>query len=223
MPIPPPPPPTAPGFVYVNHKANMLVGKPFMHYTDPELLEDRDACRLTLERFNNACRPSAGASSEERGRLFMKIVRPERFMKLQRACNPVGNCGSRVIVNSPFTCEYGYNIHLGHDVVIESGCYMQDACKISIGDRTIVGPNVKFYGLTAPMDPTVRNGSQGLLISGSITIEEDCFIGGNVTILPNRTIRKGSIVGAGTVVSKVRMSVGGGKRIKRRLESVIIR
>jgi carbonic anhydrase/acetyltransferase-like protein (isoleucine patch superfamily) len=36
-----------------------------------------------------------------------------------------------------------------------------------------------------------------------ITIGEDCWIGGNVTILPGVTIGKGSTVGAGSVVTKV--------------------
>lgn len=40
-----------------------------------------------------------------------------------------------------------------------------------------------------------------------ITIGEDCWIGGNVTILPGVTIGKGSTVGAGSVVTKVRWRV----------------
>ena len=43
------------------------------------------------------------------------------------------------------------------------GCHMQDPCEISIGDRTIMGHNVKFYGITPIIDPSVRNGDQGPL------------------------------------------------------------
>lgn len=178
----------------------MLIGKPYRHFTDDQLIDERNDCRASLERFNNACRPSAGASSEERGRLFRAIVQPDRALKPN---DPVGSCGSRVIVEAPFTCEYGYNINIGDDVVIQAGCVVLDPCKITIGSRTIIGPGVKFYGLTMPVDPKVRNGSQGVAYGGTITIEEDCFIGGDVTILPNRTIKRGSIVGAGTIVSKV--------------------
>ena len=35
-----------------------------------------------------------------------------------------------------------------------------------------------------------------------ITIEDDCWIGSNVTILDGVTIGKGSVIGAGTLVTK---------------------
>jgi len=41
---------------------------------------------------------------------------------------------------------------------------------------------------------------------GAIRIGEDCFIGGDVIILPFRKIGKGAVVGAGSVVTKVSSS-----------------
>ena len=43
--------------------------------------------------------------------------------------------------------------------------------------------------------------SQGVQKIG-ITVEDDCWIGSNVTILDGVTIGKGSVVGAGTLVTK---------------------
>ena len=43
--------------------------------------------------------------------------------------------------------------------------------------------------------------SQGVQQKG-ITIEDDCWIGSNVTILDGVTIGKGSVIGAGTLVTK---------------------
>lgn len=40
-------------------------------------------------------------------------------------------------------------------------------------------------------------------MGGTITIGEDCWIAGQVIILPGVTIGKGSTVGAGSVVTKV--------------------
>jgi acetyltransferase-like isoleucine patch superfamily enzyme len=34
-------------------------------------------------------------------------------------------------------------------------------------------------------------------------IEEDCWLGGNVCVLPGVTIGRGAVVGAGSVVTKV--------------------
>ena len=115
----------------------------------------------------------------------------------------MGSVGERTIVESPFTCDYGYNINIGSDVIIERDCVILDPCKISIGDRCIIGPGVKFFGLSAPLNPRERNGNQGVFHGGPIIIEDDCFIGGNAVILANRIIKKGSVVGANTVVRKV--------------------
>lgn len=184
----------------MTEKEKMLTGRPYRHYIDEQLIQERNECRERLEKYNKACLPSALESMEEIGRKLRAVLEPRN----RAHTDPVGTCGSRVIVESPFSCEYGYNINIGDDVVIQAGCTMLDPCKISIGNRTIIGPGVRFFGKTAPMDPKLRNGSQGVVYGGSITIEEDCYIGGNVTILPNRTIRKGSVVGADTIVSKVR-------------------
>lgn len=66
-----------------------------------------------------------------------------------------------------------------------------------------MGPNVSFYSGTHPLDPDLRNGTQGPETGKEITIEEDVWLGGNVTILPGVTVGRGSTVGAGSVVTKV--------------------
>lgn len=38
--------------------------------------------------------------------------------------------------------------------------------------------------------------------SGDVVVEDGCWLGGNVTVLPGVTIKKGCIVGAGAVVTK---------------------
>ena len=195
-------------------KEKMLRGEPFNHFTDNILMHERRQCKAALERYNDAARTYSHISPEERGRLFRAIMEPETRPAYSVGSNtllpvppgPRGSVGQQVVVETPFNCDYGYNIHLGDNVLIEAGCYLQDACEIIIGDRTIVGPNVKFYGLTAEVDANVRKGSQGNLRGGAIKIGEDCFIGGDVTILPFRKIGKGAVVGASSVVTKVSLA-----------------
>lgn len=67
----------------------------------------------------------------------------------------------------------------------------------------MVAPNVSIYSGTHPLDPDVRNGTNGPELGKEVWIEEDCWIGGNVVILPGVRIGKGSTVGAGSVVTKV--------------------
>ncbi|EME83996.1 uncharacterized protein MYCFIDRAFT_101699, partial [Pseudocercospora fijiensis CIRAD86] len=106
------------------------------------------------------------------------------------------------IVENPFNCDYGYNIILGNDVLVQKYCYFQDASKIIIGNRTIIGPNVRFCCMTASIDAEQRSGLRGDFMAGPIKVEEDVFIGADCIILPFRTIGKGAVVGAGSVVTR---------------------
>jgi acetyltransferase-like isoleucine patch superfamily enzyme len=77
------------------------------------------------------------------------------------------------------------------------------ACEVSIGGRCVLGPNVSIYTVSVSTDPEIRARNMGLKQARPIVIEEDCWIGGGATIIPGRTIQKGSTVGAGSVVTKV--------------------
>ena len=191
-----------------NEKDKMLRGQPFLHWRDPDLIGDRRECRAALERYNQATETRTGISDDERARFFRQILDPTRRPGAKvRDPNlyqgPRGGIEDSTIVESPFTCDYGYNIHLGKESVLQPGCYMQDACDISVGNRVIIGPNVKFYCITASLDSNMRKGSQGPVVAGAIRVEDDVFIGGDVIILPFVTIGKGAVVGAGSVVTKV--------------------
>lgn len=74
---------------------------------------------------------------------------------------------------------------------------------MTIGARTLLASNVSLYSGTHPLDPDVRQGTKGPELGGEIHIEEDCWLGGNVIVLPGIRIGKGSVVGAGSVVTKV--------------------
>jgi len=106
-------------------------------------------------------------------------------------------------VAPPFRADNGINIRLGQNVYINAYCVMIDTCLISIGSRTLLAPNVSLYSGTHPLDPELRNGTNGPESGKEIHIGEDCWICGNVTIVAGITIGRGSTVGAGSVVTKV--------------------
>lgn len=106
-------------------------------------------------------------------------------------------------IEAPIRIDYGTNIKVGSNVFINFNCTILDTCQVTIGSRTLIGPNVSFFSGTHPLDPELRNGTNGPELGGTITVGEDCWIAGNVTILPGITIGAGSTVGAGSVVTKV--------------------
>jgi acetyltransferase-like isoleucine patch superfamily enzyme len=126
-------------------------------------------------------------------------------------------------ISPPLAMDYGYNVKIGKGVFINFGAVFLDTCLITVGDRTLFGPNVNLYSATHPLDPALRNGTRGPELGKEIHVKEDCWIGGNVVILPGVTIGRGSTVGAGSVVTKdvpeFTVVAGNPARIIRKIET----
>ena len=103
-------------------------------------------------------------------------------------------------VQPPFFCDHGHGIHLGAHVYINAGCTFLDGADITIGDHTLIGPNVQIYTPHHPLDYMARRTSEEY--SYPVTIGEDCWIGGGAVICPGVTIGDRCIIGAGSVVTK---------------------
>lgn len=75
-----------------------------------------------------------------------------------------------------------------------------DVAEVRIGDRVMFGPNVQIYATTHPLDPIER--ATGKEFCATVTIGDDCWIGGGAIILAGVNIGKGSVIGAGSIVTK---------------------
>jgi len=105
-------------------------------------------------------------------------------------------------VEAPIKVDYGIHFQVGPGTFLNSGLLVLDTCQVTIGARVLLGPNVSLFSATHPLDPAIRKGLVGPEAGKPITIEDDCWIGGNVTVCPGVVIGKGSTVGAGSVVTK---------------------
>jgi acetyltransferase-like isoleucine patch superfamily enzyme len=115
-------------------------------------------------------------------------------------------------------------LRLRKGVALERGVDIgsMDHTTIDIGDRTYIGPYVYIVGtgnvkigqncMIAPHSGIIANQhrfddlsrpirEQGVTSQG-IVIEDDCWLGHKVTVLDGVTIGKGSVIGAGAVVTK---------------------
>lgn len=123
---------------------------------------------------------------------------PEEQRKVLRDLLP--NCADDIYVTPPFYCDYGYNIHCEEKVYLNFNCVFLDVCEIRIGARTLFAPNVQLYTAGHPLSATQR--AAELEFGKPITIGKDCWLGGNVIVLPGVTIGDRVVIGAGSVVTK---------------------
>ncbi|KAF4553458.1 Acetyltransferase-like protein 4 [Elsinoe fawcettii] len=183
------------------NKARSLRGELY-HAFAPELVKQRARCARACKEFNNAEHEPRRTQIE----LWRKIVGDDTPLPPQKPGSTVDEDDAlfeeEPWVQPPFRADNGINIRLGSNVFINVNCIMIDTCLITIGSRVLFAPNVSLFSGTHPTDPDLRNGTKGPESGKPITIGDDCWIGGNVTILPGVTIGKGSTVGAGSVVTK---------------------
>ncbi|KAF9691714.1 hypothetical protein EKO04_010223 [Ascochyta lentis] len=181
------------------NKQRMARGELYSAFT-PELNAERARCKHACARYTNAGEVSRRRLTE----LFRDIIQDTTALP-SPAPTPEEDAAlfeDDPWIEPPLAMDYGYNVRLGKNVFINFNSVFLDTCLITIGDRTLVGPNVSFYSATHPLDPLIRQGTRGPELGKEIHVGQDCWIGGNAIILPGVAIGRGSVVGAGSVVTK---------------------
>lgn len=110
------------------------------------------------------------------------------------------NVHNTFIIQPPFFCDFGFNIHGGENSFINSGCTILDGGVVEIGKHVLIGPNVGIYTAVHPTD--WRERASGVEYGETIKIGNYCWIGGNAVICPGITIGDRCIIAAGAVVVK---------------------
>ena len=105
-----------------------------------------------------------------------------------------------IIVNQPFYCDYGKQIRVGKRFFANFNLTVLDEARVTIGDDCFIGPNVSIYTACHSTDPVERNTRREW--AEPVTIGDNVWIGGSVTILPGVTIGSNVTIGAGSVVTR---------------------
>lgn len=94
-------------------------------------------------------------------------------------------------------------VSLGAHSAISNSCYLAGSTAgISVGDFTMIGPNTVVVAFNHGFERTDVPMRLQRNVSESVMIEDDVWIGANCTICAGVRIGKGSIIGAGAVVTK---------------------
>lgn len=162
----------------------------FFNCIDEELTAMISKARILTHQYNSS------SSTEENESILSELL---------------GKIGSNVKIDKPFYCDYGKNIFIGNNGIININCTFVDCNKIEIGNNVLIASNVQIYTATHPVNVKERlvdeweeNSGQAFfrVYALPVKIEDNVWIGGGAIILPGVTIGKNSVIGAGSVVTK---------------------
>ena len=155
--------------------------------------------------------PGPGAAKDDcAGEKWLTVINTTQDVEQRSAAiqQLFGQVGQRLTINRTFSAVYGAHIEVGDDVFINGNCTFQDSNRITLGNRVIIAPDVKLYCGAHSLDATQRfgtrpDGSRYLITTTKpISIGDDVWIGGNVTIIGGVHIGNNIVVRAGAVVTK---------------------
>ncbi len=139
-----------------------------------------------------------------------KNVKFEDYSEIHGLCSEGLIFGDNVTISrgvmirpsSYYGGDLGKGLVMGDNSSIGPYGYVGCSGKIEIGSNVMFGPKCSLFAenhVFSGTDSTIK--SQGVKQQG-IVVEEDCWIGSNVTILDGVRIGKGSVIAAGALISK---------------------
>lgn len=165
----------------MTEKEKMLAGE-YYSAIDPELVRELNETKDIIQQYNNL-RPS-----DTQG----------RFEILKNLIGKMADDNALII--QPFFCDYGKHIRLGKRFFANFNFTVLDEAYVTIGNDCFIGPNVSIYTACHSTNPIERNSRKEWALP--VTIGNNVWIGGSVTILPGVTIGDNVTIGAGSVVVK---------------------
>lgn len=146
----------------------------------PELIRRLEITRERLWYFNNL-NPD---NMEEQRRILKELL---------------GSYGEVFQFNKPFRCDYGSNVHIGEFFFANFNLTILDEAEVRFGEHCFIGPNVSIYTACHPLDTESRNNA--IEWAEPVTIGNNVWIGGSVTICPGVNIGDNVVIGAGATVT----------------------
>ena len=186
----------------MTEKEKMLSGMIYDANYDPSLIAERLECKEMCHDYN-LLRPK---DTEGRTQLLHHLL---------------GSIAGDLLIEQPFHCDYGYNIHVGLNFYSNHNLVILDGAPVRFGDNVFIAPNCGFYTAGHPLEAEERN--KGLEYARPITVGNNVWIGAQVCVLPGVTIGDNCVIGAGSVVTKDipanSVAVGNPCRVIKKIES----
>ena len=124
-----------------------------------------------------------------------------KFIRYRLCKHIFEKCGINVNIERGANFGNGFGVRIGDNSGLGINCMVPN--DIIIGSDVMMGPNCRILSSNhrfSSIDIPMR--LQGLEESKQTILEDDVWIGRDVLMTPGRIIRKGSIIGMGTVLTK---------------------
>lgn len=164
----------------MTEKEKMISGELYKSGSENLVKELTNAKDLCFE-YNN----TKFSDTQKRSELINKVL---------------GKTGKFFCITAPFWCDYGANTEIGENFYSNHNLVILDCAKVKFGKNVFIGPNCGFYTAGHPIDSEER--SHGFEYAYPITVGDDVWFGGGVSVLPGVTIGSNVVIGAGSVVNK---------------------
>lgn len=120
----------------------------------------------------------------------------------------------------PFHCDHGHGIIMGEHSFMNYGCVVLDSALVRIGKYVKIGPQCRLFTPQHPSNYLERR--ETVETAYPITIGDDTWLGGGVTVCPGVSIGSRCIIAAGSVVVRDIpddcMAAGNPAVVKKRLD-----
>jgi len=98
-------------------------------------------------------------------------------------------------------CALSFSLYKSrHDSPAQPSTTILDCGLVKIGNRVFFGPSVSIFAATHETE--VQSRRENIEYARGVDIGDDCWIGGNTTILPGITVGEGCTIGTGSVVTR---------------------
>ncbi len=174
----------------MTEKEKMFAGKIYDPFCEG-MPEERTRAHILCKAYNDTTE-----ADEEKRRKILDELMPDR--------------GENVYLQGPVYFDFGTHIYMGEGSYANFNFTVLDEGKVTIGKNVFIGPNVSLLTPIHPLRYQDRNafynGKIGRMTNleraGAVTIGDNCWLGGGVTVCPNVTIGEGCVIGAGSVVTR---------------------
>ena len=112
----------------------------------------------------------------------------------------IGKTGKNFTIEQNFQCDYGFNIEFGENFYSNHNLVILDPAPVKFGKNVAIGPNCGFYTAEHPLNSEER--IKWLEYAKPITVGDNVWMGGGVTVLAGVNIGNNVVIGAGSVVTK---------------------